>query len=345
MINSLRLSEQWFKRALWAVAFFFAIFLSSLSGVIIDLLPKVEQELSTENFMDPDKAKEVRTQIDESSIKLKSLQNDLDSAKVASAEAETKFYSASEAFKSWLENRKVTQDAKKDAEVSQRQAKLDVLNEEMTTQRSLVLSIEKRILETQQVNSAAHEDLQSMSYTADEQLQDAQRLQELRIFGYRLVLTLPMLFIAGWLVTKKRESQYWPFVWGFVAFSALTFFVELVPYMPSYGGLVRYTIGGILTALIGKYLIDALRKYKERQSTVEAQDDHIRRQAMQYDSAQAYLAKSLCPGCERPADLKSSNYNHCSHCGLNLFGACTNCGSRKSSFTKFCHQCGHPESN
>jgi hypothetical protein len=345
MIQSLRLSEQWFKRALWAVAFFFAIFLSSLSGVVIDLLPQVEQELSVEEFMDTEKVEEVRKQIDESSNKLKLLQTNLETAKVASAEAETKYYSASEAFKSWLENRKVTQDAKKDDEVTQRQINLDALNEALATQRAEVLSIEKQIIETQQINTTSNETLQGMTEDAAEQLQDEQQMQELRIFGYRLAMTLPMLFIAGLLVAKKRNSQYWPFVWGFVAFAIMTFFIELVPYLPSYGGLVQYTIGGNLTALIGKYLIDALRKYKERQSTVEAQDDHVRRQAMQYDSAQAYLAKSLCPGCERPADLKSSNYNHCSHCGLNLFGTCSNCGSRKSSFTKFCHQCGHPDSN
>ena len=52
------------------------------------------------------------------------------------------------------------------------------------------------------------------------------------MFLYRLMLTLPLLVIAGW-----------PFVWGSICFALFAFFVELVPYLPSYGGYIRYVVG------------------------------------------------------------------------------------------------------
>ncbi len=342
MSKSLRLSEQWFKRALWVVAFVFAAFLSSLGGVVIDYLPRVEESLVVDDFLEPVKAKEVKSQIEDLSSQLKSVRADLETARLDRSEAESKYFSASESFKSWLETRSVTQDAKKDPEVIKRQRALDDLNQAWNEKRTRVIALDKRLAALEHESSQAQEVLQRMSIEAGERWAQEQRLRELRVFGYRLALTLPLLAVAGWLLVKKRRSQYWPFVWGFVIFAGMTFFVELVPYLPSYGGFVRYTVGVIVTVLVGRYLISALKRYMEHQKEVEKQDDAERRKAMQYDAAQSYLSKGLCPGCERPADLKSSNYNHCAHCGLGLFEACKNCGTRKSSFTKFCHSCGHP---
>ncbi len=76
--------------------------------------------------------------------------------------------------------------------------------------------------------------------TAQDKLSAAERAQELRIFGYRLALSVPLLAVAGWLLIKRRHTRNWPFVWGFALFAAFVFFVELVPYLPSYGGYVQF---------------------------------------------------------------------------------------------------------
>lgn len=166
------------------------------------------------------------------------------------------------------------------------------------------------------------------------------RAVELRVFLYRLALTLPLLLAAGWLFAKQRKSTWWPFVWGFIFFALFAFFVELVPYLPDYGGYVRYVVGIVVTVLLGRAAILGLNRYLERQKQQESLPETQRRQELGYDVALARLAKGVCPGCERPVDLKDGAIDFCPHCGIGLFDRCGSCSTRKSAFVRFCHSCG-----
>jgi predicted RNA-binding Zn-ribbon protein involved in translation (DUF1610 family) len=172
------------------------------------------------------------------------------------------------------------------------------------------------------------------------QLNAEYRRVELRVFLYRLALTLPLLVAAGWLFAKKRKTTYWPFVWGFIFFAVFAFFVELVPYLPSYGGYVRYIVGIIVTALVGRQAIISLNRYLEKQKLAEQLPDAQRREELSYDTALTRLSKGVCPGCERAVDLKNTEIDFCPHCGIGLFDHCVKCTTRKSAFAKFCHACG-----
>ncbi len=61
---------------------------------------------------------------------------------------------------------------------------------------------------------------------------------------------------------------------------------------------------------------------------------------MPYDQALARLAKSVCPGCERPVDLKNSDIDFCPHCGIGVFERHQSCSDRTGTFPPFCHKCG-----
>ena len=147
------------------------------------------------------------------------------------------------------------------------------------------------------------------------------RRVELRLFLYRLALMLPLLVLAGWLCAKKRKSTYWPFVWGFIYFALFAFFVALVLYLPSYGGYVCYLVGIVVTVtvtvlvlvlvLVGRQAIISLNRYLEKQRLAEPMPNAQRREELNYDTALTRLAKNVCPGCERPVDLKNPDIDFC----------------------------------
>ena len=106
---------------------------------------------------------------------------------------------------------------------------------------------------------------------------------------------------------------------------------------------MRYVVGIVLTVLVGRQAIVALNRYLEKQKLAEQLPDAQRRVDLSYDTALARLSKGVCPGCERPVELKNPAIDFCPHCGISLFAHCRVCSTRKSAFAKFCHSCGVTE--
>ncbi len=340
MSKALRLSEKWFHRGLWLVAFVFASFLIGLGGTIVNDLPKVEQHQTLDDFMDPVATPKLRQALKDAQRVGKEAQEALEQAQLKLKAAQANNQAARETFSNWLATRRATARAEQDTELIQRTEQLDSLRKAERDALALVEKQQQIALDANQAQRHADEQLQDLRQAAQAAWNKATRAQELRVFLYRLLLTLPLLVIAGWLFVKKRKGTYWPFVWGFIYFALFAFFVELVPYLPSYGGYVRYIVGIIITALVGRYAILALNRYLERQKQAEQLPDAQRREELSYDTALARLAKGLCPGCERPVDLKNEKIDFCPHCGIGLYDHCGHCQARKSAFSQFCHACG-----
>ena len=340
MSKALRLSEKWFRRGLWLVAVVFAGFLVGLGGTIVGDLPKVEKPLRVEDFLDRAAADRLRASIQQAERTGREARDALDQARLKRRVAEADTQAGRESFQNWIATRRATQLSEQDPEVVARTQALDRLKQAERAAQAAEQRQDQVLLDARQGEARARAQLQEMEGEAYKRMNAEARRVELRVFLYRLALTLPLLVAAGWLLRTKRHGTWWPFVWGFAFFALFTFFVELVPYLPSYGGYVRYAVGIVVTVLVGRQAILALNRYLERQKAAEQLPDARRREELSYDTALARLGKGVCPGCERGVDLKNEKIDFCPHCGIGLFDRCGQCATRKSAFAKFCHTCG-----
>lgn len=340
MSKALRLSEKWFNRGLWLVALVFASFLIGLGGTVVGDLPKVEKTLVLDDYMDARTTESLRGAVKAAEQAGRDAAVALEQAQLKRSVARADSAQASETFSNWLATRRATQLPEQDTELIARTRALDGLKETERAAGVAVESQQQRALDARQGADRERRKLSELEEAAQLKLNAEYRRVELRVFLYRLALTLPLLAIAGWLFVKKRKGTYWPFVWGFIIFAAFAFFIELVPYLPSYGGYVRYVVGIVVTVLVGRQAIVSLNRYLEKQRLAEQLPDAQRREELSYDTALTRLSKSVCPGCERTVDLKNTEIDFCPHCGIGLFDHCHKCSTRKSAFAKFCHACG-----
>lgn len=340
MSKGLRLTEQWMQRALWLVALIFAGFLVGLGGLIVQNVRHVEEPLTVEQFMNPSQVGKLRAEMAVEHERMEAARARLEQASQKHAVAQSNTRSARSTFDNWLATRQATARPEQDPELIKRTQGLEALERAERSALAAVEAEQQAILDATQAYERANLRWGALEGPAQLAFADEVQARELRVFLYRLALTLPLLLGAAWLFKHKRKTPDWPFAWGFIIFALFTFFFELVPYLPSYGGYVRYIVGIVLTVVAGRYAIAWLQGYLARQKQAEALPDAERRQGMRYDLVQARLAKGVCPGCERAVDLKDGKSDFCPHCGIGLFNRCGSCDTRRNAFARFCLACG-----
>jgi hypothetical protein len=339
--KAIRAPEKLFIAVMWLVSIIFAGFLIGLGNLVLGDLPELDTEITQEQFVDKAGLEKLRTQQDANNAKLDAIAPQLEEARLKLEQAQAASRTGQETFDAWIATRTATTNADQDPEVLARTRQLEALKAQESKAQEAINALDNQSLPLRQArdtNQAAQDALQSAAYPAFEK---AMFWQELKVFGWRLLFTLPLLLIAGWLILKKRDSDYWPLMRGFVLAAAFAFFVELVPYLPSYGGYIRYIVGIVLTGIAGHYLIKNMRAYLARRQEVEVQNEEERRKLVSHEEAFKKMAAKTCPGCDRPiAGTGDAETNFCVHCGMTLYNHCTGCKTRKMAFFRYCMTCG-----
>lgn len=340
MGKGLRWTEQWMRRALWLVAFVFAGFLIGLGNQVVDNIIYLAPVPAAEHFLDPAKAGPLQAASRDAKEAREEADSALEQAQQKHSVAQANTRSAREAFDNWIATRHATARPDQDRELIARNRELDKLVAAERAALAAVQTQEQVALDAKQAQEKADAAYEALLQPAREAAVEAERRAARKVFLIRLAVTLPLLLVAGALFKYKRNGTYWPFTWGFIFFALFAFFVELVPYLPSYGGYVRYGVGIVVTVIVGRYAIRWLHAWLARQKEAEALPDAERRTTMRYDVAMERIGKGVCPSCERATNYKDEQLAHCPHCGIGLFDRCPACSTRKNAFTRYCFSCG-----
>jgi predicted RNA-binding Zn-ribbon protein involved in translation (DUF1610 family) len=343
MWKSLRVPERAYALAMWIVSLVFATFLVGFGSRLIADLPRLERTLAPEAFADQAALASTRSEIDRLIRQERDDSNARDRAQLELDAAGNAYTSARNAYANWIATRTATTDPNQDPEVLQRTRDLDALTAQQRRAETALEDIDRRLLETRQSLAALRRTEADLLSAADLAYDRAVFWQELRVFLWRLTLTLPLLALAVWVVLRKRKSDYWPLLRGFVIFATFTFFVELVPYLPSYGGYIRYGVGIVFTIVASHFIIRGMRRFIANRQRLEQQAETDRRRALTPDVALAKMAAHVCPACERSIKISTEGAaDFCVHCGLRLYDNCGQCGTRRNMFFRYCPTCGTP---
>lgn len=353
--------ERFFSFGMWVVSLLSAWLLIGLGSLLIGDLPKADRAYTLDAFIDPKTLADAESAREETVKKLRALESKVEDAQGTVHDKTEALRIGREQHLERMRQRGVTGDNKAMHQHDDELRQLGQRNEALSKE---VAQLQDELNEARGQQRAVQHELDSRNATLQALRQDAQplydsavRSQELRVFGWRLMLTLPLLLVSVWLIRAKRQSTHWPLMRGFILFSLFTFFFELVPYLPSWGGYIRYLVGLILTIFGGHWGIRWMQAYLQRRAEEEKRNELDRRASIDYNAALTKMAASVCPGCERalPAPNAAYETNHCVHCGLKLFDRCQNpvqapateegqplqlCGVRKNAFFRHCPTCG-----
>lgn len=260
-----------------------------------------------------------------------------------------------ESFDTWVETRKTLGAPDKDKEVLQRAKNLDELRaveQDWTVQLN---AVESQLSDRIKKNEAEQKINERETAATMQRYEAARKSYDLKVFLIRLLFVAPILALGIFFFIRYRQHKFWPLYFGFTLFSLYAFFFGLVPYLPSYGGYVHYTVGILVSIGVGYYAIQHIRAFIA-QKQAELQETTVERaKKIHVEAAEKALENHFCPSCGKDFILKKWEFptnksidkdgyqlvtDFCRHCGLGLFCNCGNCGNKNFAHLPYCASCG-----
>ena len=338
----------------YSISIILCFFLTLLADIIIDDLEMATQRPSIENFENKAELASLRKKETILNLEAENLQAKKRIIEKTIARAKLNYNNQKQSFDTWAKTRVTIGPPLKDQEIISRAIKLDEFyaiekewRAQLYTQELAIDNLAKK----QQQN----EDLINRQVAkAEAKFESAYERYELKVFLFRLLFVGPILALGIFFFVRYRRHKFWPLFFGFTLFSVYAFFFGLVPYLPSYGGYVHYTVGILLSAGLGFYAIKTIRQFIETKQAELKISTTERAKNVQTAVAIKALENHFCPSCGKDFILKkwelASKLNEgdtyklitdfCRHCGLVLFKNCAQCGHKNFAHLPFCASCG-----
>jgi chemotaxis protein histidine kinase CheA len=343
MVNPSRGPERLVRAGQWLIALLFAYFLIQVGGALIADLPLLSSPPRLEQFLDQPAKTALEAELQPLQSRREALQEQAERLGERQQQAQARYEREKASFDNWRSTRSATAQSDQNPEVIARARQLDGLLQQQQQLSGEQAALAARLRQVQASIAVPRQQLQQLQSEAQGRFQAARQRAELRAFGIRLLLVGPLLGLSLWQFRRFRRSDQWPFVWGFLLFGLFAFFVELVPYLPSFGAYIRYGVGALLTFLVGRALIRWLNGYLARKQKEQAAPQEQRQHTIRYEKALQSLARSQCPSCERSLPRREGVLpNYCMHCGLQLQHDCSQCGALHYACFPYCPSCGKP---
>ncbi|MFY0674007.1 MAG: hypothetical protein JXQ87_11405 [Bacteroidia bacterium] len=338
-----------------SISIILSIFLISLANKFIGDIDNLRMSPYVSNYENTALLDSINNAIQSNEEGLQSVYEKISNTQSTINIARNNYTNAKESFDNWLKARETVGSPNNDHEVLARANELDEYYKAQQAWEKELQQLNEKVTEERKIQDALQAKINEETDRATDAYYKALKMYNLKVFLTRLLIVLPILLLGVFFIFKFRKHKYWPLFLGYVLFSFYAFFFGLVPYLPSYGGYIRYAVGIILSVVFGIYAINKIRAFIEKKKKELEVSGKERAKKVQTETAEKALDNHMCPSCGKDFIIKRwdnvntdklviGNYgkvsNFCRHCGLELFKNCKTCDTKNYAHLPFCSNCG-----